>query len=142
VAYTAVRTAARNLERRAGLAQEKRMGIVRVPADEVEVFRAVGAAGDRQVLLTRIGAVRDTLPPDLAEEIDRYLMGERSLGRRERRAALQALREALGSHSEVHPDHAQLAEGHSPGRIAQSGCRPRANELCRLAVVKAPRPGS
>lgn len=96
VAYNAVRTAARNLERRAGLAQEKRMGIVRVPADEVDASRAADAVGDRQVLLTRIGMVRDTLPPDLAEEIDRYLTGERSLGRRERRAAVQALREAFG----------------------------------------------
>jgi DNA-directed RNA polymerase specialized sigma24 family protein len=95
LAYNAVRTAARNLERRAGLAQEKRMGIVRVPADEVDGARVADAVGDRQVLLTRIGDVRDTLPPDLAEEIDRYLTGERSLGRRERRAAVQALREAL-----------------------------------------------
>ena len=95
IAYNAVRTAARNLERRAGLAQEKRLGIVRVPADEVDVPHSVDAVGDRQVLLARIGAVRDTLPADLAEEVDRYLTGERSLGRRERRAAIQALRQAL-----------------------------------------------
>ena len=95
IAYNAVRTAARNLERRAGIDQARRLGLVRVSDAELDDHRHREPLADRQVLLARIGAVRDSLPEDLAEEVDRYLTGRRSLGRSERRAALQALRRAL-----------------------------------------------
>ena len=95
IAYNAVRTAARNLERRAGVDQARRLGLVRVSDAELDDHRHREPLADRQVLLARIGAVRDSLPDDLAEEVDRYLTGDRSLGRAERRAALQALRKAL-----------------------------------------------
>ena len=97
IAYNAVRTAARNLERRAGIDQARRLGLVRVSDAELDEHWHREPMADRKVLLARIGAVRDTLPADLAEEVDRYLTGQRSLGRRERRAAVQALREAFSA---------------------------------------------
>ena len=95
IAYNAVRTAARNLERRAGVDQARRLGFVRVSDTELDEHRYREPLAERQVLLARIGAVRDRLPDDLAEEVDRYVTGERSLGRRQRRAAIHALRRAF-----------------------------------------------
>ena len=99
IAYNAVRTAARNLERRAGVDQARRLGLVRVSDTELDEHRYREPLAERHVLLARIGTVRASLPEDLAEEVDRYLTGERSLGRSERRAALQALRDRLAEAS-------------------------------------------
>ncbi len=95
VAYNAVRTAARDLERRAGIAQTRRLGLVRDTTPDLDRLADDTRTAEDALLLSRLADARANLPPDLAEEVRRMLHDEPTLGRPVRRRAMAALRAAL-----------------------------------------------
>ena len=95
VAYNAVRTAARDLERRAGIAQTRRLGLLREGDPDFDRLADDAHTAEDALLLRHLADARATLPPELAEEVRRMLHGEPTLGRPVRRRAMAALRAAL-----------------------------------------------
>ena len=103
VAFNAVRTAARDLERRAGIAQTRRLGLLREGDPDFDRLPDEARTPEDALLLSRLADARARLPPELAEEVRRLLVGEASLGRPVRRRAMAALRAALCEHPAREP---------------------------------------